>query len=220
MQVDFPRKHSSTRFSQSSGYTSSRKLDNRRIPIINSRDSPILPEPHSIYKFPQSMNNKSSTYDEQTTVETHRRRSSPTTGLQSSYNIEHHRSTSPALSHIAEEESDRSLTPSSHDSSIFPQDFNSEIFYQSVFQPEIFTDDRHQRYIELKLDVHDYNPDDMKISINDNDLIVQVEKSNFYKKITVPSNIESTSLTVHHHHDKKLYITIKLLDEHSSFKYI
>jgi len=182
----------------SNRYTSSRKLnpntENRRIPIqqisINSVSSPT-------YKF--------------------HHRSSPTTEL------EHHRSISPALSDIVEEDIDRSITSNTdsiNESSIFPQDFNSDNFYRSIFQPEIFTDDRNQRYIEMKLDVHDYNPDDIKVSINDNDLIVQIKNSNFYKQITLPSNIDLTSLSVHHHYDKKLYITIKLLDEYSSFKYI
>jgi HSP20 family molecular chaperone IbpA len=232
MQVDFPSKHSSNR------YTSPRKLnlnndelfnENRRIPIqrisINSRDSSVI---HPTYKFGQStdnsrINQNSSTYDKQTIIKKHHQRSSPTTGLQSSYDFEHHRSNSPALSNITEEDSHRSITPhtdSSNESPIFPQNFNSDIFYKSIFQPEIFTDDRNQRYIEMKLDVYDYNPDDIKVSINDNDLIVQIKNSNFYKQITLPSNIDLTSLSVHHHYDKKLYITIKLLDEHSSFKYI
>jgi HSP20 family molecular chaperone IbpA len=227
MQINLPSKHSSTRFTQS------RKLntnnENRNIPIhrisINSRDSSVIP---STYKFPPSIDNpsinkKNSKYEEQTVIETHRRRSSPTTGLQSSYEIEHRRSKSPALSSITEEDSHRSITPStdsSNDSSIFPRNFNSDIFYRSIFQPEIFTDDRNQRYIEMKLDINDYNPDDIKVSINDNDLIVQIKNSNFYKQITLPSNIDSTSLSVHYHYDKKLYITIKLLDEYSSFKYI
>ncbi len=190
MQVDFP----------SNRYTSSRRLnpntENRRIPIqqisINSISSPT-------YKF--------------------RQRSS----LQSYNELEHHRSSSPALSDIIEEDIDRSITSntdSSNESSIFPQEFNSNIFYRSIFQPKIFTDDRNQRYIEMKLDVHDYNPDDIKVSINDNDLIVQIKNSNFYKQITLPSNIDLTSLSLHHHYDKKLYIKIKLLDEYSSFKYI
>ena len=43
-------------------------------------------------------------------------------------------------------------------------------------------------------------------------------KANFYRQITLPSNIDAASLSIHHHHDKKLYITIKLLDEYSSIK--
>jgi len=133
-------------------------------------------------------------------------------------------SPSPALSRILEEESIRTYPSSSSSSSIssstsiFPSNFNSKQFYESIFQPEILIDDQNQRYIELKLDVDNYNPDDIRISINDNDLIVQIHKTNFYKQITLPSNIDLSSLTVHH--DRKLYIKIKLLDEHSSFKYM
>jgi HSP20 family molecular chaperone IbpA len=193
MQVDFPSKH---RYTLPFKFDANNDQLHRRIPILNSRDS----SENSTYKFHSDQNS------EPIILKPRRDHSG-----------------SPFLSSITEEDSIRSLTPqtdTSNESSIFPPDFNSEIFYESIFQPEIFTDDRHQRYIELKLDVHDYNPDDIKVSINDNDLIVQVEKTNFYKQITLPSNIDSASLAVHHHHDKKLYITIKLLDEYSSFKYI
>ncbi|CAF4611976.1 unnamed protein product, partial [Rotaria sp. Silwood2] len=70
------------------------------------------------------------------------------------------------------------------------------------------------------LDMYDYHPDKIRVSINDNDLTVQVEQTNFYRQITLPSNIDLSSLSVHYHYDRKLYITIKLLDEYSSFKYI
>lgn len=213
MQVDFPSKQ------QSHQYASPRKVnfhhdsENRRIPIQRvSINNP------SSYQFRQLNDTPiNNTYNARS------QRSNPITGLQSSYELEQRRSNSPALSNIIEEDIERSLTPStdhSDESSIFPRDFNSNSFYQSIFQPEIFTDDSHQRYIEMKLDVKDYNPNDIKVSINDNDLIVQVKNSNFYRLITLPSNIDLTSLSVHHHYDKKLYITIKLLDEHSSFKYI
>ena len=228
MQVDFPSKHSPTRSIPSSGYSSIQKLNatenaisgssyndlfNHRIPIhrvsITSRDAPIEKT-------------------KQTFTETRRQLSSPITGIQSSYEFEHKRSNSPALSDIIEEDNFlRSMTPTlstdsdtSSESSIFPRDFNSDVFYESIFRPEIFTDDRNKKYIEMKLDIHDYNPDKIKVSINDNDLIVHVEYTNFYKQITLPSNVDFTSLALHYHHDKKLYITVKLLDEHSSLKYI
>lgn len=202
MQVDFPSKHLPIRSSQYAlPFEFNTKNDQlRRIPIINSRHSSLVPE-NSTYKFHSDQN------------------SNPPEPII----LKTRRSHSPALSSITEEDSIRSLTPqtdTSNESTIFPPDFNSEAFYRSIFQPEIFTDDRHQRYIELKLDVHDYNLNDIQVAINDNDLIVQVDKTNFSKQITLPSNIDAASLSVHHHHDKKLYITIKLLDEYSSIKYI
>ena len=190
MQVEFPSKHLP--------YKPNTTIDQlaRRIPIINPRDSSHISN-NSTYQFqPKRVTRK---------------------------NIARDRSASPALSHITEEDSIRSSTPqsdASDESSIFPSDFNTKAFYESIFEPEIFTDGRHQRYIELKLDVHEYNPDDIQVSINGNDLVVHVDKTNFYKQITLPSNIDAASLSIHHHHNKKLYITIKLLDEYSSIKYI
>ncbi|CAF2749308.1 unnamed protein product [Rotaria sp. Silwood2] len=222
-----------------------------RIPIRqlsnNSIDSSRFPA-RSIsptYQFRQSINepqiNKNNATYQQTVTETHRethrQRSSPTTGIQSSYESEHQRSGSPLLYNTNEDHfqsninsNRQSMTPSlsldtnssnnNNESSVFPRDFNSDVFYQSVFQPQIFTDDRNRRYIEMKLDMYDYNPDKIRVSINDNDLTVQVEQTNFYRQITLPSNIDLSSLSVHYHYDRKLYITIKLLDEYSSFKYI
>jgi HSP20 family molecular chaperone IbpA len=196
MQVEFPSKHVPNRSVLPFKLNTTNDPSTRRIPIINSRDSSLIPDT-STYQFqPKRVTLK---------------------------NIGRDRSNSPALSHITEEDSIRSSTPqsdTSNESSIFPSDFNSKAFYQSIFEPEIFTDGRHQRYIQLKLDVHEYNPDDIQVSINDNDLVVHVDKTNFYRQITLPSNIDAASLSIHHHHDKKLYITIKLLDEYSSIKYI
>lgn len=232
MQIDFPSKHVSTQSHQyalprKSTFNNDELFDNknRRIPIqrISIDSSATLPIDYSLRNKNKNNNNNNNTYDEQTTIETRRQRSSPTTGLQSAYEFEQHRSNSPTLSNIIEEDSDHSITSrtdSTTESSIFPQDFDSEAFYRSIFQPEIFTDGSNQRYIEMKLDVKDYNPDDIKVSINDNDLLVQIKNTNFSKQITLPSNIDLASLSLHHHYDKKLYITIKLLDEHSSFKYI
>ncbi len=208
---------------------------NRAVPIhritINSKDSPLIPASlnNQTHKFRESIVDpiidKNGTIYQQTVTKLHRQGSNPTVGsIQSSYNIDHQRSASPALSKIIEEDrisssSTTDSTVSNNNSSFLPRDFNSDIFYQSVFKPELFTDDRNQRYIEMKLDVHDYNPDEIQVSMNDNDLIVQVERTNFYKQITLPSNIDPTSLSLHHQ-DKKLIIKIKLLDEYSSFKYI
>ena len=214
MQVDFPSKHLPTR---SNRYTLPIPFDStddetpsqrRRIPILLSEDSTLVPQTSSYQFRPDTPLIPTSSSHKQPILRTPR---SP---------LGRDRSLSPALSSITEEGTIRSHTSSSSESSIFPADFNAEVFYRSIFQPQIFTDDRHQRYIELKLDVQDHNPEDIKVSLNANDLIVQVEKSNFYRQITLPENIDAASLSVHHHHDRKLYITIKLLDEYSSVKYI
>jgi hypothetical protein len=231
MQVEFPSKHLPTRSTSSSGYTVLQKLNANENAISDSFIHNELFNDHSsnIHRIPiNSRDSNSSSYKFHQSID------DPIIPLrrQRLHEAEYKRSNSPALSDIMEEDHlgssvRRSATPtlsfhtdSSTESSIFPRDFNSEVFYQSVFQPEIFTDDRHQPYIEMKLDIHDYNPDKIKISINNDDLIVHIEDTKFYKQITLPSNTDFTSLSIHYHHDKKLYITVKLFDEYSSFKYI
>ncbi|CAF1293236.1 unnamed protein product [Rotaria sordida] len=224
-----------------------RHSDTHQIPIRqlsnNSINSSLL-SAHSIspiYKFRQLVNdpliNKNNTLYKQTSTETHRQRSSPTTGIQSSYETKHQHSGSPTLFNINQDRfqsnmnsNRQSMTPplsldtnssdNNNESSLFPRDFNSNVFYRSTFQPQIFTDYRNQRYIEMKLDMYDYNPDKIRVSMNDNDLMVQVKQTDFYRQITLPSNIDLSSLSLHYHYDRKLYITIKLLDQYSSFKYI
>ncbi|CAF3603400.1 unnamed protein product [Rotaria sp. Silwood1] len=221
-----------------------------RIPIRQLSIDSSLFSARSIsptYKFRQSIDNpqinKNNIIHQQTFTETHHethhQRSSPTTGIQSSYEAEHQRLASPILFNTAENRSQSNINSdrqsmtstlssdtnnsdnnNNNELSVFPRDFNSDVFYKSVFQPQIFTDDRNQRYIEMKLHMYNYNPDKIRVSINDNDLIVQVEQTDFYRQITLPSNIDLSSLSLHYHYDKKLYITIKLLDKYSSFKYI
>ncbi|CAF1363087.1 unnamed protein product [Adineta steineri] len=271
MQVDFPSKRSSTRFTHSSGYTSPRKVystdtydhktilnprtqspdneffhENRntsipiqRISIISKGSSltPIHPN-NEAYKSPEPTDNpiidKNANIYKKIVKKVHRRLATPTVGVQSSqdtHHHHHHHSVRPVLSSIMEEDhtvlssssSSSSITNSiisNNDSSSFPPGFDSNVFYQSEFQPQIFTDDRNQRYIDMKLDVLDYKPTDLTVSINDNDLIIQGINTNFYKQITLPSNTDLPSLTLEYRRDQKLYITAKLLDEYSSFKYI
>ena len=194
MQVDFPSKYHRTQPKPVEHYAQKYK-NLSRVPILQSRDSSSMPS-RSTYQF-------------------HPTRSGPRRRPV----IIRDRSGSPGLSSITEE-STTSQSEVSEGSTIFPADFNSNAFYRSEFQPEIFTDDQQRRFIELKLDVQDSHSEDLKVSINGNDLIVRNEKTNFNKQITLPSNIDASSLSINHHHDQKLYITIKLLDEHSSFKYI
>lgn len=103
---------------------------------------------------------------------------------------------------------------------MFPRDFDIDLFYQSVFQPKIFIDDHNQRYIGMSLDMRGCDPDKIQVSINDNDLVVHVVNTNFYRRITLPSNIDGSSLCFDYDDEKTLYIKIKLLDKHSSFKYM
>ncbi|UJR31274.1 hypothetical protein I4U23_018774 [Adineta vaga] len=205
---------------------------------------------------------------EETFTESHRetrhQRSSPTSGVQSSHEVEHHRSGSPSIARGLDEDrfhsslslGGRTLSPASrnlevrefsrrvgsgsnnqnndkflnNDSSLFSRDFNSDAFYRSAFQPQVFTDDHGQKRIEMKLEVNNYQPNEIKVSVNGNDLIVQAEHSSdrpptsstrqyFYKQITLPSNTDLSSLSSQYHPDGKLHITAKLSQEQSSIRY-
>ncbi len=117
-----------------------------------------------------------------------------------------------------------------NDSSLFSQGFNRDAFYRSAFQPQVFTDDRGQKRIEMKLEVKDYEPNEIKVSVNGNDLIVQAEHSvdrpptsssraYFFKQITLPANTDLNSLSSQYHPDGRLHITASLSHEQSSIRY-
>ncbi|CAF2074851.1 unnamed protein product [Rotaria magnacalcarata] len=224
MQVDFSSKYLPVQLIQPNQYALPRKLnatDNHRIPILrrsnHSIDSTLLPirSNATVYKFHQPIADpvitKNSTIYKNTHRENHLQRSSPTLTIQWS----HERSDSPTSFSSMTDDSD-----TINESSFFSREFNADAFYRSVFQPKVFTDDRDQRYIEMKLDMKHYNPDKIQVSINDNDLAVHADETNFYKQITLPVNIDLSSLSLHYHDDRQLNIRIKLLDEYSSFKYI
>ncbi|CAF0928613.1 unnamed protein product [Didymodactylos carnosus] len=105
--------------------------------------------------------------------------------------------------------------------------FNADAFYKSAFQPEIYYDQQGQRGIEMKLDVQNFEPEEIKVTMDGQDLIVQAEhdsqrssnhssRSYIYKQITLPPNADITSLSSEYNADKKLYIRALLKDDKSS----
>ncbi|CAF1932637.1 unnamed protein product [Rotaria magnacalcarata] len=114
--------------------------------------------------------------------------------------------------------------------SLFTQGFNPDAFYRSAFQPQVFVDDRGQNRIEMKLDVQNYKPNEIKVSVSGNDLIVKAEhnverpptssiRSSFFKQITLPPNTDLGSVSSQYHPDGKLNITANLLNEKASIGY-
>ncbi|CAF3691833.1 unnamed protein product [Rotaria socialis] len=108
--------------------------------------------------------------------------------------------------------------------SLFTQDFNSDAFYRSAFQPQVFTDDRGHNRVEMKLDVQNYEPNEIKVSVSGNDLIVRAEhnverpptsstRSSFFKQITLPPNTDLGSISSQYRPDGKLHITATLPNE-------
>jgi len=103
--------------------------------------------------------------------------------------------------------------------------FNSDAFYRSSFQPEIFYDQHGKQRVEMKLDVQNYEPNEIKVHVDGNDLIVKAEHSSehppnsssrayFFKQITLPPNCDLSSITSQFRAaEKKLYITASLRDD-------
>ncbi|CAF0811039.1 unnamed protein product [Didymodactylos carnosus] len=109
--------------------------------------------------------------------------------------------------------------------------FNAEAFYKSAFQPKIFYNQHGQQQIEMKLDAQNYEPNEIKVSMNGYELIVQAEHSNrrppnqssrsyFHKQITLPPDTDLSTITSRYEPDQKLYITALLKgDKFGSIKY-
>ena len=114
---------------------------------------------------------------------------------------------------------------------LFPsRDFNSDAFYRSAFQPQVLTDDHGQKRLEMKLDVSNYQPNEIKVSVEGHDLIVQAEHNDerppssssrayFYKQITLPPNTDFNSLASQYNPNGRLHITAKVNPEQTSLRY-
>jgi len=218
--------------------------------------------------FPSTSRGEGGTTREQSYSETHRetqhRRSSPTSGVQSSREVQHQRSGSPSISRSLDEDRFRpilsygqssGMSPSTsrnvevrefsrrvgntgnndstfitREPSLIAHGFNSDAFYRSAFQPQIVNDDFGQKRVEMKLAVGNYQPNEIKVSIDGEDLVVKAEHNDerppssstrayFYKQITLPSNTDFKSLSTQYHADGKLHITAKLHPEQGSIRY-
>lgn len=178
------------------------------------------------------------------------RRSSPVGGVQTTREVEHHQSGSPSTGRFlsgsplltkrnteVQEFSRRigtgldgigttrgSILPS------LPSGFNSDAFYRSAFQPQFFTNERGEKSIEMKLNVSNYQPSEVKISVTEHDLIVRAEhkddrtpkassRSYFYKQVTLPPNTDLNSLTSDYLPDGTLSIKAKLFPEQTAIRH-
>jgi HSP20 family molecular chaperone IbpA len=241
-------------------------INNSNNPTYTYRVTAGDSQPRTTYPSSTHHGSGSDTVQEKSYSETHHetahRRSSPTSGVTSSREVEHHSSGDPSIGTRLDENrfrsnislGHRSVTPPSSsrnvevrefsrrigtdannssfvntEPSLFTQGFNSDAFYRSAFQPQISTDAHGQKCVEMKLAVSDYEPNEIKVSVNGNDLIVQAEhnverpptlatRAYFYKQITLPPNTDLGTLQSQYHPDGKLHITAKLANEHASIK--
>lgn len=192
--------------------------------------------------------------------EVEHRRSSPTSGVQTSREVEHHQSGSPSIARRLDQSEFRpSLMSGARSPSLptrntevreysrrigtgndgttritalplFTTGFNSDAFYRSAFQPQILTDDHGEKHIEMKLDVSNYQPSEVKVSVVKHDLIVRAEhkderpptssaRSYFYKQVTLPPNTDLNSLSSDYLNDGTLCIKAKLFSEQTAIRY-
>jgi HSP20 family molecular chaperone IbpA len=232
-------------------------------PPYRARENPSTIRTGYPSKLP-SRNEHADVYEKvyrETRSETQHRRSSPTSGVQVSHELEHHRSGSPSIVRTLDDDRFRSnvnldhrnatsSSPSSRQVEVreysrrlggsnannhselplFAQGFNSDAFYRSAFKPQILTNDRGEKTIEMKLDVNNYQPAEIKVSVNGNDLIVQAEHNDdrppvssarvyFFKQISLPPNTDLDSLSSQYHPNGQLQITAKLVQEQESMRY-
>ena len=108
--------------------------------------------------------------------------------------------------------------------------FNSDAFYRSAFQPQVFTDDRGQKFIEMKLNVSDYQPSEVKVSVDGNDLVVRAEhseeraptnksRSYFFKQVTLPPNTDLRSVKSELQNNGTLSIRANVLAEQAAIRH-
>lgn len=84
------------------------------------------------------------------------------------------------------------------------------------FQPKIVDKDNNQKQLEMTLSMKDYKPDEIKVSVKNNELIVQgehrhkdqnrSERSFFYKATTLPPGTQVDHLESHMTDDGHLQI--------------
>lgn len=98
---------------------------------------------------------------------------------------------------------DRSLATSNdyHQSSSFS---NAGTIDDSPLQARVFDKGNNQKQLEVTLGVNNYRPEDLKVSVRDNELIVEgkrqhgdsnrSERSSFYKSTTLPRGTQIDQL--------------------------
>jgi HSP20 family molecular chaperone IbpA len=100
-----------------------------------------------------------------------------------------------------------------HRDSLFGQ---SGFLGGSDFQPHIVDKGNNQKHLEMNVGMKNYRPDEIKVSVKNNELIVQgehqhkdnnrSERSSFYKSTTLPPGIQVEQLESHLSDDGQLKI--------------
>ncbi len=96
------------------------------------------------------------------------------------------------------------------------QSFNYHHFYTSAFTPKVVDAGGQKKKLQMSLPMKNYRPEQIKVSVKNNDLIIQgehlsndnrnLEKTYFYKSITLPPGTQTDHLQSHLTHDGHLQI--------------
>ncbi|CAF4091080.1 unnamed protein product [Rotaria sordida] len=201
MQIDFSSKYSPAPLVQSSRYSSPQKLNDS-----NAFSSSYI---HSSYDEPPGENRHSDTH--QIPIRQLSNNSIDSSLLST-------RSISPTYK-FHQSVNDRLINKNN---TLYKQTF-TETHHQHSDSPTLFNINQDRFQSNMNSNCQNMTPSldtNSHVFMNNNDFIVQVEQAIFYRQIILPSNIDLSSLSLNYHYDRKLYITIKLLDQYSSFKYI
>ena len=98
------------------------------------------------------------------------------------------------------------------------QSFDYHHFHTSPFTPKVVDGGEQKKKLEMSLPMKNYRPEQIKVSVKNNDLIVQgehislndrnAEKTYFYKSITLPPGTQIDNLQSHLTHDGHLKIEV------------
>ncbi|CAF1431303.1 unnamed protein product [Adineta ricciae] len=107
------------------------------------------------------------------------------------------------------------------------QSFDYHHFHTSSFTPKVVNGEEKKKKLEMSLPMKNYRPDQIKVSVRNNDLIVQgehmsltdrtLEKSYFYRSITLPPGTQTDHLQSYLTDDGHLTIEVPYT-EHSQNK--
>ncbi|CAF3847826.1 unnamed protein product [Rotaria sordida] len=96
------------------------------------------------------------------------------------------------------------------------QSFNYHHFHTSAFTPKIVDAGGHKKKLQMSLPMQNYHPEHIKVSVKNNDLIIEsehiskdnrhLEKTYFYKSITLPPGTQTDHLQSHLTQDGHLQI--------------
>lgn len=102
------------------------------------------------------------------------------------------------------------------------QSYNYPHFHTSAFTPKVVDSGEQKKILEMSLPMKNYRPEQIKVSVKNNDLIIQgehvsladrnAEKTYFYKSITLPPGAQTDNLQSHLTHDGYLKIEVPYIE--------